>query len=44
VTAADWAILVPAIVGVLGAAGAWLRAQAAHKKIAADRAQRGPRL
>jgi hypothetical protein len=44
VTAADWAVLVPAIVGVLGAAAAWLRAQAAHKKIAADREQRGPRL
>jgi hypothetical protein len=41
VTASDWvALLVP----LIGAAAAWLRAQAAHKKIAADRAKAGPRL
>jgi hypothetical protein len=29
-TPADWALLVPAVVGVLGAAAAWLKARAAQ--------------
>jgi hypothetical protein len=33
VTAADWAVLIPAAAGCLGAVGAWLRAQAAHARI-----------
>lgn len=32
-TSADWALLVPAVVGVLGAAAAWLRANAAHRAL-----------
>ncbi|HWM96728.1 MAG TPA: hypothetical protein VNO54_06690 [Streptosporangiaceae bacterium] len=34
-TGAEWAILVPAIAGCLGGLAAWLRAQAAHKKLKA---------
>jgi hypothetical protein len=33
VNAAEWGVLVPAVAGVLGAAAAWLRAQAAHTRI-----------
>jgi hypothetical protein len=32
-TAAEWAILIPAVAGVLGAVASWLRAQAAHTRI-----------
>ena len=39
-TAADWGILIPAVVGVLGAAAAWLRAEAAHKAIRQLRSRR----
>jgi hypothetical protein len=38
-TSADWGILIPAVVGVLGAAAAWLRAQAAHARINAMQAK-----
>lgn len=31
-TAADWSVLIPAIVACLGALAAWLRAEAAHRK------------
>lgn len=37
-TATDWAILVPAIVGCLGALGAWLRAETAVKTAKAAKA------
>jgi hypothetical protein len=30
VTAADWGLLIPAVVGVLGAAAAWLKARTAQ--------------
>jgi hypothetical protein len=44
-TAADWAVLVPAIVGVLGAGAAWLRAHAVNAKLTAHKQQdHGPRL
>jgi hypothetical protein len=33
-TAAEWATLVPAVAGLLTALAAWLRAEAAHRKIA----------
>jgi hypothetical protein len=32
-TAAEWAILIPAVAGVLGALAAYLKAQSAHAKI-----------
>jgi len=32
-TGAQWAILVPALVSLAGAAAAWFRAQAAHNRI-----------
>jgi hypothetical protein len=32
-TAAEWGILVPAVVAVLGSLAAWLRANAAHQRI-----------
>jgi hypothetical protein len=32
-TAGEWAVLIPAVAGCLGAVGAWLRAQAAHARI-----------
>jgi hypothetical protein len=44
VTAADWGLLIPAVVGCLGALASWLRAQAAHKQIAAIKQQIGPKL
>jgi cation transporter-like permease len=34
-TTADWAILVPAVVGVLGALAAYLKARTATKAVAA---------
>jgi hypothetical protein len=44
VTAADWAVLVPALVGALGAATAWLN-RSVKAKIAAHKQQdHGPRL
>jgi hypothetical protein len=33
-TGADWGILIPAVAGCLAGLGAWLRAEAAHKRIA----------
>jgi hypothetical protein len=44
VTAADWGLLIPAVVGVLGALAAWLRAQSAHAKINAIQAKQEPKL
>lgn len=38
-TSDQWAILVPAIVGCLGAIAAWLRAEAAHKAATEAKAQ-----
>lgn len=32
-TAAEWAVLVPAVAALATAVAAWIRAQAAHKKI-----------
>jgi hypothetical protein len=39
-TTADWGLLTGAVVTFLGAAGAWLRANAAHKRI--DRLRKPP--
>ena len=38
-TAADWALLVPAVVGVLGAATAWLKARTAQQSAASAHAR-----
>jgi asparagine N-glycosylation enzyme membrane subunit Stt3 len=42
-TAADWGLLVPAVVGLLTAIAAYLRANAAHRKIDSARLPPGPR-
>ncbi len=38
-THADWALLIPAVVGVLGGAAAWLKARAAATSAAAAHAR-----
>lgn len=32
-TTAQWGLLIPSIIAILGAGAAWLRAQAAHNRI-----------
>lgn len=38
-TSTDWGILIPAVVGVLGALANWLRVRSAHQQIAAIKQQ-----